>query len=102
MTTPTFPDDFNLARYYLFDRLDEGLSDKPAILFGERRYTYGEVAKKTEELQRFLAGAGVRREERVLTILHDTPAFAWSFFATLLNGSVVAMGNPEAPIPDLA
>ncbi|NUP14110.1 MAG: benzoate-CoA ligase family protein [Polyangiaceae bacterium] len=102
MTTPIFPDDFNLANYYLFDRLTEGLADKPALLFGDRAYTYGDTAEKTEALQRFFASRGVRREERVLTILHDTPAFAWSFFATLLNGSVVAMGNPEAPIADLA
>jgi benzoate-CoA ligase family protein len=102
MTPPTFPEDFNLARYFLLDRLEEGLGDKAAVLFGGRSYTYAEVARDSERLQRFLAAAGVRREERVLTILHDTPAFAWSFFATLLNGSVVAMGNPDAPIADLA
>jgi benzoate-CoA ligase family protein len=44
----------------------------------------------------------VRREERVLTILHDTPAFVYAFFATLNHGSVVAMGNPDAPLADLA
>jgi benzoate-CoA ligase family protein len=37
----------------------------------------------------------------VLTVLHDTPAFAWSFFATLRAGAVVAMGNPDAPAADL-
>jgi benzoate-CoA ligase family protein len=101
-TPPTFPDLFNLADYFLFDRLAEGLGDKAAVLFGDRRYTYAEVAERTRALQGFLAAAGVRREERVLTILHDTPAFAWSFFATLHHGAVVAMGNPEAPAADLA
>jgi benzoate-CoA ligase family protein len=102
LTPPTFPDVFNLADYFLFDRLGEGLGDKPAVLFGDRRYTYAEVAERTRALQGFLAAAGVRREERVLTILHDTPAFAWAFFATLHHGAVVAMGNPEAPAGDLA
>jgi benzoate-CoA ligase family protein len=101
-TPPTFPDHLNLADYFLFDRLAEGLGDKPAILFGDRRYTYAEVAERTRALQGFFAAAGVRREERVLTILHDTPAFAWAFFATLHHGAVVAMGNPEAPAADLA
>ncbi len=101
-TPPTFPDAFNLADYFLFDRLKEGLGDKPAILFGARRYTYAEVAERTRALQGFLAVAGALREERVLTVLHDTPAFAWSFFATLHHGAVVAMGNPEAPPADLA
>src|SRR5580658_2516109 len=99
---PTFPDDFNLADYFLFDRLAEGLGDKDAILFGDRRYTYADVAERTRALASFLAAAGVGREERVLIVLHDTPAFAWAFFATLLHGAVVAMGNPEAPPADLA
>lgn len=99
---PTFPDDFNLADYYLFDRLEEGLGDKPAVLFGERSYSYGEVAERTRALSSFFAAAGVGREERVLIVLHDTPAFAWAFFATLHHGAVVAMGNPEAPAGDLA
>lgn len=101
-TRPTFPDEFNLADYFLFDRLAEGLGDKAAILFGERRHTYAEVAERARALQGFFAAAGVGREERVLTILHDTPAFAWAFFATLRHGAVVAMGNPEAPPADLA
>jgi benzoate-CoA ligase family protein len=101
-TAPTFPDDFNLADYYLFDRLAEGLGDRKAILFGERAYTYADVAERTRALQGFFAGAGVGREERVLIVMHDTPAFAWAFFATLHHGAVVAMGNPEAPAGDLA
>jgi len=100
--TPGFPEDFNLARYYLLDRLDEGLGEKTAVLFGERSFTYAETASRSEALARFLLDVGVRREERVLTILHDTPAFVWSFFATLISGAVVAMGNPEAPAADLA
>ncbi len=101
MAAPTFPDDFNLADYFLFDRLKEGLGDKVALLFGAEQQTYAEVARRARELQRFFAARGVRREERVLTVLHDTPAFVWSFFATLHQGAVVTMGNPDAPIADL-
>jgi benzoate-CoA ligase family protein len=99
---PTFPDDLNLADYFLFDRLAEGLGDAPAILFGERRYTYADVAERSRALAGFFAAVGVGREERVLIILPDTPAFAWAFFATLHHGAVVAMSNPEAPPADLA
>jgi benzoate-CoA ligase family protein len=102
LTPPTFPDDLNLARYFLFDRLDEGLGDRPAILFGDRMYTYADVAERTRALQGFFGGVGLARESRVLIVLHDTPAFAWAFFATLAYGAVVAMGNPEAPAADLA
>jgi hypothetical protein len=44
-----------------------------------------------------LAKRGVRRGERVLIVLPDTPPFAWVFFGTLARGAVVAMGNPDAP-----
>ena len=98
----SFPEYFNLADYYLFDRLEEGLKDKKAILFGDRSWTYGEVAKKTEKLRSWMHDNGVQKEQRVLIILPDTPPFAWSIFATLANGSVVAMGNPDAATKDLA
>jgi benzoate-CoA ligase family protein len=98
----TFPEEFNLADYYLFDRLTEGLGDKTAIRYGGRSYTYSDVAERTQALADYLQTAGVAREERVYVVLPDTPPFAWSFFATLAHGAVVAMGNPVAPTEDLA
>jgi len=96
------PEEFNLADYYLFDRLDEGLADKVAIRYGDRSYTYGGVADRTFALARYFRSHGIGREQRVYTVLPDVPAFAWSFFATLAHGAVVAMGNPVAPKDDLA
>jgi acyl-coenzyme A synthetase/AMP-(fatty) acid ligase len=101
-TPPHFPREFNLADYFLFDRLSEGLGDKVAILFGEQRHTYDEVAERVRSLRAFFTMTGLAREERVLIALHDTPAFVWAFFATLHHGAVVAMANPDAPTSDLA
>jgi len=98
----TFPDQFNLADYYLFDRLNEGFEDKPAILFGDRSWSYQDVANRTNHLQRWMQDFGLAKEQRVLIILPDTPAFAWSIFATLAHGAVVSMGNPDAATDDLA
>src|SRR5262249_32115596 len=96
------PDDLNLADHCLFARLAEGLGGKDAILFGERSYTYGEVAVRVGRLAAFLSAAGVEREARVLLVLPDTPAFAWAFFAVVHAGARVAMATPEAPPDDLA
>lgn len=101
MTRPTFPADFNLAEYFLFDRLKEGFAAAPAVLFGARSYTFQEIADKTLDLEAYFKAAGLRAEERVLTVLHDSPAFVYSFYATLRAGGVVAMGNPEVPTSDL-
>lgn len=98
----TFPEDLSLARYFLFDRLAEGLGSKVAIRYGDRSYTYETVAKKSKKLAGLLAQRGVRRGERVLIVLPDAPPFAWTFFGTLTRGAVVAMGNPQAPIESLA
>jgi benzoate-CoA ligase family protein len=100
--TVTFPDDFNLADYWLFDRLKEGKGDKVAIRFGDHAYTYAEVAERSRLLARYLAVNGVAPESRVYLVLSDVPPFAWGIFGTLACGGVVTMGNPIAPIEDLA
>jgi benzoate-CoA ligase family protein len=101
MNRPTFPEVFNLADYFLFDRLDEGLGDTVALRFGERAWTYADVADRTRRVAAALVSRGVRNEERVLIILPDLPPFAWTFFGVLKAGAVVAMGNPDAPVGDL-
>lgn len=99
---PHFPETFNLADYFLFGRLEEGLGDKVALRFGEYAYTYSEVAARSMRLAHWLYAQGLRAEERVLIVLPDVPAFAWAFFGTLKAGGVVAMGNPDAPVSHLA
>jgi benzoate-CoA ligase family protein len=91
----------SLARYFLFDRLDEGLASKVALRFGDRSWTYAAVAEKSRKMAGLLAAHGVRRGERVLIVLPDAPPFAWSFFGTLTRGAVVAMGNPHAAIESI-
>ena len=93
----TFPEDLSLARYYLFDRLNEGLGAKVALRFGDRNWTYAAIADKTRKMTGLLAAAGVRRGERVLIVLPDVPPYVWTFFGVLARGAVVAMGNPHAP-----
>jgi benzoate-CoA ligase family protein len=101
VSATTFPDDFNLADYFLFDRLRDGLGDKVALRFGDRTWTYADVAERSRALARAMIESGLRPEQRVYIALPDTPAFAWSIFATLAAGGVVAMGNPHAPFDDL-
>jgi benzoate-CoA ligase family protein len=98
---PRFPDRFNLADYFLFERLREGLASKVALRFGRHAYTYDEVARRTRAFAAALEEADVRRGERVAIVLPDVPAFAWTFFGTLARGCVVAMGNPDSPLEAL-
>ncbi len=102
MTDVRFPNEFNLADYFVHDRLSEGLADKQAIRYGDVSYTYADVSERTSALARYFQSVGVPREQRVYIVLPDTPPFAWSIFATLERGAVVAMGNPASPADDLA
>jgi benzoate-CoA ligase family protein len=102
MSDVRFPDDFNLADYWLFDRLKEGKGSKVALRFGDRSWTYQEVADRSRALARALVDFGLRPDQRVYIVLPDTPAFAWGIFGTLAAGGVLTMGNPIAPVDDLA
>ena len=102
MTDASFPEEFNLADYFLFDRLKEGKGTRVAVRFGARSWTYEDVADRTMRLAAALQAAGVRQEERVLVVLPDMPPFVWSIMATLKAGAVLTMGNPDAPPEDLA
>src|SRR5262245_25545916 len=102
MTDVRFPDDFNLADYWLFDRLKEGKGSKVALRFGDRSYTYADVADRSRALARGLIKAGLKPGQRVYIVLPDTPAFVWSIFGTLAAGGVVTVGSPRSPIDDLA
>ncbi len=101
MQTPTFPDDFNLADYFLFDRCAEGRGQATALRYGNHAYSYEQVAERSKALASYFVQCGVRPEERIYTVLPDAPPFAWSLFGSFAAGAVVAMGNPHAPVSDL-
>ena len=96
-----FPDDLNLADYFLFDREREGKGSKIALRFGERTWTYADVADRSRALARYLIDHGLQREQRVYIVLSDAPPFAWSIFGVIAAGGIMAMGNPLAPVEDL-
>ena len=93
---PKFSEEFNLAQYFLFDRIGERFGPKCALRYGDRSYSYDHVAQRTHAFAAVLEDAGIRRGERVLLVLPDVPSFAWAFFGTLARGAVVALGNPDA------
>jgi benzoate-CoA ligase family protein len=98
----TFPEELSLADYFLFDRIAEGRGDRTALRFGDRSWTYADVADRARALARWLVERGIAPEQRICIVLPDTPAFAWGIFGTLAAGAVLTMGNPVAPTDDLA
>ena len=63
---PVFPELFNLADYFLFDRVREGKGDKVASRFGDRSWTYAQVAARSRALARWCSPSTTRRARSAL------------------------------------
>src|SRR5581483_11861261 len=97
---PTFPERFNMARYFLDERVEEGRGDATAIIDDAGRYSYRDVQALANRVGGALRARGVGPEDRVLIGLGDGVEFAAAFFGVLKIGAVVTMVNPELPDAD--
>lgn len=97
---PEFPESFNMARYFLDDRLEEGMGARTAIYYRDTRLTYEEVHRGVNRVANVLTDLGVEPEHRVLIVLPDRPEFVAAYFAILRTGAVVTMANPLIPEED--
>jgi benzoate-CoA ligase family protein len=95
-----FPENFNMADYFLYHNLEEGRENKICLYFREWAYTYGDAARMSNRVGNALRGLGVGIEERVLIVLPDCPEFVWSWFGTARIGAVITMVNPHLPADD--
>ena len=97
---PTFPERFNMARYFLDERIEEGRGDRLAVIDHAGSYSYRDVQELANRVGNALAARGVGPEDRVLIALTDRVEFAAAFFGVLKIGAVVTMVNPELPDGD--
>jgi len=97
---PEFPDDFNMADYFVFSNIEAGRGEKTAIYFEGRAICYREVAEKVTRVARNLVAGGLLPEQRVLVCMQDCPEFAYAWFGALKAGAVVTQINPLLPASD--
>jgi benzoate-CoA ligase family protein len=83
----TIPERYN-ASLVVDQNLRAGRADRTAIYYGEERITYGELAHRIGGFGRVLAAVGMRKGERVLLVLSDTPWFPIAFFAVMRAGGI--------------
>ena len=88
------PESFNIADYFLDDRVKEGRGDREAIALCDKTLTYADVQSLANRYGNVLRSLGVQQEDRVMIALPDGPWFPGSFFGTLKIGAVVVMVNP--------
>ena len=69
-------------------RLEAGHGEKIAIHHGEQTVTYAELHDSIDRAGNVLESLGVGREDRVLMILDDSPAFVALFLGAMRMGAV--------------
>ena len=88
------PERFNIAEYFLGDRVREGRGGRRALLTDAGEISYAEVDALANRYGHLLRRAGVRPEERVLLALPDGQDFVGALFGALRIGAVGVMLNP--------
>jgi benzoate-CoA ligase len=82
------PDRLNCATVFIDDHLAAGRGAKPAILCGERTVTYEQLHDEVNRFGNVLKELDVRMEERVATLLFDSPEWVITFFGPMKIGAV--------------
>ena len=96
----SFPEQFNLATYFLDARIEEGFGDEVAVYCGDKRYTYSEVQRMANRVGNTLSHLGVEMEVRVLIVLPDSIEFVATWFGIAKIGAVITMVNTLLPSSD--
>ncbi|NEM06252.1 acyl-CoA synthetase [Geodermatophilus normandii] len=76
--------------------------DRTALVAGDRRITYTEFDRRTDQLARSLRDLGVRQGDRVAGLLLNSPAFLEAMFATAKLGAVFVPMNLRLAPPEVA
>ena len=80
------PAEFNFAQHLI--RLNAGRQDKIALIDDLGQLSYGQMAERIRRTANALRALGLRREERVLLLMHDSNDWITSFLGALYAGIV--------------
>lgn len=94
------PAELNYARY--LTELNQTRADKTAYIDDNRRMTYGELATRVSTFAGLLKNLGIRREERILLVMHDTIDWPVVFLGAMHGGIVPVAVNTLLTVEDYA
>jgi benzoate-CoA ligase len=77
----------------LFDAIFTHDPSSPAIYFGRRKLTYGELRAETLRMAQIIRSLGARRGDRIALLLHDSPEFVEAFVAICSMGAIAVPIN---------
>jgi len=94
------PERFNFARHLI--ALNAGRRDKTALIDDTGSLTYGQLADQIQRCSAALTRLGLRREDRVLLLMHDCSDWVVSFLGALHAGVVPVCVNTLLTAQDYA
>src|SRR5436309_2072280 len=93
------PERYNASRI-LFDNLAKGFGDRPALIGPAGARSYNELCAEASRWGHGLQSLGLKRGDRVLLFLDDTPVYPAAFFGAVRAGLVPLLINTLTS-PDL-
>jgi benzoate-CoA ligase len=96
------PDQYNLVDHFVDRHLREGRGGKTAIVSGDQRLTYREIAEQVDRVGNGLMKLGLQEEQRVLLVLPDVPEFAAAYFGVMKIGAVAVPTSTALRTSDYA
>lgn len=75
--------------------------DKTAVIYKDERYTYGDLRRLVERYAEQLAGAGLRREERAVVWMENSPQYIAVYLAVLELGAIVVALHPQTTVEEV-
>jgi benzoate-CoA ligase len=94
------PERFNFARHLI--EQNAARAQKTALIDDAGSLTYGQLAEQVQRLSSALKALGLKREDRVLLLMHDCSDWVVSFLAALHAGVVPVAVNTLLTAKDYA
>jgi benzoate-CoA ligase len=91
---------FNFAQHLI--ARNQGRGDKIAYIDDQGKLSYGDLAQRIRRMAKTLIDAGLRREERVLLLMHDCTDWPVSFLGAMYAGIVPVAVNTLLTAEDYA
>jgi len=85
------PDSFNFAQHIL--AVNAGRASRPAYIDDTGTLAYGQLAERVRSVAAGLRSLGIKREERVLLLMHDVNDWPVSFLGAIYAGVIPVAVN---------
>ena len=89
----TTPSRLELSPLNFLQRSALALRERPAVVHGKRRYTYGELGDRCNRLASALRDRGLERHDRVAILAPNSPALLEAHYGVPLAGGVLVALN---------